>query len=260
MSDRKNQGLDARRRQLEETVDLPPAVGRFVAAVDALVDEHLTGDEVEDRLERVRRDAERSTLAGPEWGHENPNWRGFATESAKHGYRIVQIWLRIVLVWIRADSAIGGQRVELTEDDINELAQETVARAINSFRDEAQRSGQWPSEDTIELRTTFLTQCVRQLPHTYRSNMLKTGRLPVDRLDELAGHQVGVLVVRALRHCVTDRRSHTAGLLRSWGYTGRESDEIVGMTLAALDLAARPAEMDGPPTAVPPHSDQAVER
>lgn len=261
MRERNDQELAASGHLFEDSVALSPAVGRFVATVDALVDERLTGDEVEARLEWVRRDAECSTPAGAEWGLENPNWRGFARELAQYGYDTVQTWLRIVLVWIRAVSAIGGQWADLTEDDIDELAQDTVARAINSFRDEARRCGRWPSDDTIELRTTFLAQCVRQLPHAYRSRLLKTGRLPVDRLEELAGNPVEVLVVRALRHCMTDWRDHTAHLLRSWGYTGQENDEIIDMTMSGLDLAAaRYAELGDLHTTTPAHDDQAVER
>jgi hypothetical protein len=252
--DRTDRHLAAPRHQTDEdTRDFPPAVGRFAATVDAMVDGHLTGDEVETRLERVQRNAERSVLASDEWGLDNPNWHGFATELAEYGYCIVQMWLRVALVWIRANSAIGGQRIDLSEDDIYELTQETVARGIHSLRDEAQRSGQWPSEDTIELRTTFLAQCARQLPHAYHST--------VDPLEELAGHPTGVLLGHALRHCVTDWHDHTARLLQSWKYSGQESNEIIGITLEALDLAAhRYPELPGPHTTVRAHSDQAVDR
>lgn len=59
-----NQHLDAGHRQPEDTIDMHPAVGEFVAAVNALVDEHLTDDEVEGRLERVQQRAAPSTPAG----------------------------------------------------------------------------------------------------------------------------------------------------------------------------------------------------
>lgn len=59
-----NQHLDAG-SQLEDTIDdMHPAVGEFVAAVDALVDEHLTDDEVEGRLERLQQRTAQSTSAG----------------------------------------------------------------------------------------------------------------------------------------------------------------------------------------------------
>jgi hypothetical protein len=48
-----NQYLDAGHRQPEDTIDMHPAVGEFVAAVNGLVDEHLTDDEVEGRLAAV---------------------------------------------------------------------------------------------------------------------------------------------------------------------------------------------------------------
>lgn len=246
---RKDQNLTAPRRQLDEHTDLPPALKRFAATVDALVDDHLTGDEVEARLERLRRNTEHSVLASDEWGFDNTNWHGFATELAEYGFCIVQLWLRIALVWIRVNSAIGGQWIGLSEDDIYELTQETVARGIHSLRDEAQRSGQWPS-NTIDIRTTFLAQCARQFPHAYRSM--------VDPLEELAGHPDGVLLVRALRHCATDWRDHTARLLQAWRYTSQESSEIIDMTLEALDLTAHLyPELTGPQTSVEAHIGQA---
>lgn len=69
MLDRKIQNHDARIALRGDSVarfngrpDMHPAVGEFVAAIDAVVDEHLTDDEVKARLERVLRDATMSSL------------------------------------------------------------------------------------------------------------------------------------------------------------------------------------------------------
>ncbi len=244
----------------DAAVEIHPAIGRFLADVDAVVRERLTDDEVEARLRRVRRAAAQAAPIGPEWSLENPLWRDFAGQLARFGYPMVQTWLRIVLVWTGTVSATVGHRVTLTEDDIDELAQETVARAINSFRDEARRSGRWSWPGQSELRTALLTQCVRQLPHAYRSRLLRTERLPVDPLEELAGRPVGPAVVQALRHSVTDWREETTHLLRSWTFPEPECEELIADTLAVLDLAARRyPELTDPPAGAPARAEPVVE-
>lgn len=76
---RNNQDLDAHeahRAQSADTVEMHPMVGEFVTTIDTLVDEHLTNDEVSARLQRVLRDAARSTPAGAQAGrHRGPCWR-----------------------------------------------------------------------------------------------------------------------------------------------------------------------------------------
>jgi len=247
---------------VDYSIDIDAWINRFVIAVDAEIEERLTDEVVEARLEQVRRDTAWSWPGSPEWSLDNPTWRGLVQDLAMYGNRVVQIWLRIILVWFEAVSAPGGTRVDLTDDDIEELTRETVARAINSFRDEARRSEQRPADDAVELRTTFLTQCARQLPHAYRSRLLKTGRLAVDRLDEeLAERPIELVIVRALRHCVTDWRHPTNHLLRAWGLTDHESEEVVSMTVQVLDFSAqRYPKTAGPENSVGPSDNQEVER
>jgi excisionase family DNA binding protein len=91
MADRKAQNLDGRRRQPEDSTarfrgappDMHPAVGEFVAAIDALVDEHLTDDEVEACLERVLRDAQRSTPADAQAPHNRHPQRRQGADGAQ---------------------------------------------------------------------------------------------------------------------------------------------------------------------------------
>jgi hypothetical protein len=216
-----------------EDIPDPPAVERFVGAIDALVDRELTSDAVEARLERVRRDAESTVGTRDEQDYDSLNWYGLhGKELAEYGYHIMQMWLRVVVVWTRANLAVGERQVDLRDDDIDELAKETVARGIHSLCDQERRSGLLQWADTTEVRTELLLQCARQLPHAYRS--------AVDPLEEgLAEHSAGAFLVHCLQHCVTERRDHTAHLLQSWGYSRKESKEMVSMTLSVLNLATR---------------------
>lgn len=231
ISDRRDPDFTVPRCQHNGILNLPPAVGRFVAAVDALIDTQLPDDKIQARLERVLRNIEHSELTSADQCFDNSDCHDLHDEElAQYGYHILQMWLRIVVVWTRASSAIGEQRVDLRDGDIDELAKEAVARGIHSFQDETPRSGQWA--DAAEVRMAFLVHCVRQLPHAYRS--------AVDPLEEeLAGRATGAFLIRCLRYCVTDWCEHTTHLLQSWGYGRQKSNEIIRITLKVLDLALR---------------------
>lgn len=63
--------------------------------------------------------------------------------------------------------------------------------------------------------------------------------------------------MRALRHCATDWRDHTARWLQARRYSSQESSEIIDMTLEALDLTAHLyPELTGPQTTVEAHIEQ----
>jgi hypothetical protein len=118
-------------------------------------------------------------------GFEGPQQQRFVEELARYGYRIVLIWVRIIRTWTRAVSVMGPHQPDLSLDDLDELAKETVARAIYSFRHDASQSPtSAQSEDATRLKTALLIQCVRQLPHAYRSMLLKAGRL-VDEFEQM---------------------------------------------------------------------------
>jgi hypothetical protein len=219
------------RADVEESPLSIPAVGRFAAAVSREVDEQLTNDVVDARLAEVRREAltrARSDRVGE---------RGFAQELARYGYTLVRMWLQVILVEMQGAAAIGRQGVDLDEAGIHEMAKDTVARAIASFRDE--QPAEPAADNRVDLNTEFLSVCVRSLPDAYRSRQLHLGQVGSEFEKDFGQPQAGLHLVRALRHCVTDRRGETAYLLRSWIDSDQERDEIIELTRRALDRAAR---------------------
>src|SRR4051794_12586886 len=108
MVDRNDHGLTAPEMRSEVdngSLEIQPAVDRFIAAVDTLVDQHVTDDVVDARLEQVRRDAARvaaDPLVASKFQATEP--QSFAAELARYGYRMVLTWVRIVRTWTRAVS------------------------------------------------------------------------------------------------------------------------------------------------------------
>jgi DNA-directed RNA polymerase specialized sigma24 family protein len=140
---------------------------------------------------------------------------------------------------------------QLTRDDANEMANEIIARALNSFRDKVLRPQVWSPQGGARLSTMFLTQCIFQFPNVYRHWLLETKRAPVDDLEELDMVEAGpgsdpahLVMIRdeithAIEHYVKDRTVLNALVLKAMGYTTREIAELIGKTEKALDSALR---------------------
>lgn len=199
------------------------AVRRFAAAVSKQVDEQLTDEVVEARLAAVRREALARSGSG------RIGERGYAQELARYGYTLVRIWLQVVRIGMNGAAALGRQSVGLDESEIHELAKDTTARAIAGFHD----------DQSVDLKTDFLTQCVRRLPDAYRSRQLELGRVAIEIEVEFGSRQAGAHLVRALRHCFGDRAAETAHLVRTWTDSDAERDEIMELTRRAVDRAIR---------------------
>jgi hypothetical protein len=215
----------------DEQIELHPAFRRFVSAVDREVDAHLPDEVVEARLASVRREAVARAKTRPAYRH------GFVEELVGFGYSVVCIWLRVVRVGMEGVAAMGGYKVHLDATDVDELAKDTVARALIGFRDDAEESP-GSQHATQDLRAAFLSHCVRKLPEAYTSRRLRLGHLE-DGLDAWGQPPDGVQIVDALGHCITDRNRETVHLLQSWTDSSAESQEIIDLTRRALDIAAR---------------------
>ena len=217
-------------REEDDGIRLLPALDRFVSAVDAEVDARLTDDVIEARLASVRREAVARAKARP------AEQRGFVEELAAFGYATVHMWLRLVRVGVQGAAVVAGSQVDLQDNEIDELAKDTVARAIISYREAANSAG--------ELRAAFLSHCLRMLPEAYASRQLRLGRIG-NNLD-VEGHQAAALqVVEVLRHLVHQRREETAMLLNTWAESGHECAEVLDLTRQALQWAGTRAAEGG---------------
>ncbi|MEU7576076.1 hypothetical protein AB0B50_00485 [Streptomyces sp. NPDC041068] len=233
MPERDEQSLAMRRtghRTREDVArEVHPALGRFLRSVDAEVKERLTEETVESRLRDVLAPWARETVPAP---LEESGMGDFATRPqwAAYGYHVVQLWLT-------AMATPGRIGVRLRRDDIDGVAVETAARAVNSFRAQAGRAGPVPEPRAagMEVKTVFLAECVRHLPFAHRSRQLMNSRLPFDEFEEVDE----VDFVQMLGDAVTPEHAETlrrVGLQEHWH---GETDEIITLTPGAVRTAVR---------------------
>jgi hypothetical protein len=135
-------------------------------------------DEVElqdqaDRLDRLVADNEMvQCLAFA--GFEGRDYDYFATELAKYGLAVMSGWMRRGLIWARCqDRKVKGIPALLERpfdtDEIEELANETVALALLHFRDDVLMKKVWDYRKQATLRTFFIGQCLIRFGGVYRT-------------------------------------------------------------------------------------------
>lgn len=105
-------------------------------------------------------------------------WERFANELGVAGLAVLTPWIATGRIFrelrrkgIRCRGPVGGAGL-----DPDQLASETVARAINPFRDKILTSEQWNPHGDARLRTLFVTQCLFQFPNVYREWLRATHR------------------------------------------------------------------------------------
>jgi DNA-directed RNA polymerase specialized sigma24 family protein len=127
-----------------------------------------------DSLPRREADAElRNDLALE--GFQGPGYELFQHELARYGLQVMLAWVGKGLIFLQcAQKGIHGLRSEydedtrLTPDDVEELASETVGRALKAFRRSALVGGGWTLDGGATLKTYFIGTCLYEFANTYR--------------------------------------------------------------------------------------------
>ncbi len=105
-------------------------------------------------------------------GFEGRDWDYFATELARYGMAVVASWMRRGLILGRCRKHGFGGLPELgrdfTEDEISELTNETVAKALDRFRCDVLMKKKWDYRKGATIRTFFIGQCLIRFPNIYR--------------------------------------------------------------------------------------------
>jgi DNA-directed RNA polymerase specialized sigma24 family protein len=120
----------------------------------------------------ARRQAEHqlwTELAGV--GFAGPGWDRFETELGRYGYAVVTAWLATLEVFTqcaRKGCAVGEPPMFWTEEDREDLANDTVNAAIGTFRKKAQNGSGWSVGGGASLKTYFIGSCVFAFPNIYR--------------------------------------------------------------------------------------------
>jgi hypothetical protein len=121
-------------------------------------------------------------------GYEGPHWRRFADVLAGYGVQVIRSWVVNGKIFLRCrEKGIGlNWGLKRTADDAQELANETVARAVVAFREKVLIPRCWTPEKGASLKTFFVGQCVFQFPNVYRAWEVETYPEKIRRREWLA--------------------------------------------------------------------------
>lgn len=134
-----------------------------------LRNEHLSPEE---RLDRLAGDAdlERALRAR---GFDGEDWDFVVEMFAEYGIAVIGGWLRRGLMVARcAEKNVKApalpDHVRCDEEAVYDIATETVAESIVTFRDHVLVPGRWDPAKGASLRTFFIGQCILRYPNIAR--------------------------------------------------------------------------------------------
>jgi DNA-directed RNA polymerase specialized sigma24 family protein len=216
-----------------------------------------TADEIgRDRQERAgtsvkRRKADRQlyeTLTQARFG--GVSWDLFATELARYAHAILMAWLVTGELFQQCHAkgrSLGLPPIDWTREDRVELANETVARALNRFRDNALAGGGWSQEGGASLTTYFMGTCIYEFPNVFRRWQTEQSSWHRPDLVELTPDQdwpaisddpcviaVERLWIGEVLAAIPNPTTRKAVVLQSLKYTYDEIAELLNMTPGAV--------------------------
>jgi DNA-directed RNA polymerase specialized sigma24 family protein len=150
--------------------------------------DHLT---LADHVDRLAGDFELVTLLAFA-GYAGRDWDYFATELAKYGMAVIGGWMRRGMIFDRCQMRGYGGLPALsrpfTDDEVEELCNETVAKALVHFREDVLMKHRWDHRKGATLRTFFIGQCLIRFANIYRrwwANESRNTCALTDQLDLL---------------------------------------------------------------------------
>ena len=97
----------------------------------------------------------------------------FEAELAAYGYPVMMAWTRTGEIIKKAAKmgrplSIPSGGLEWSREDRSELSSETVARAVDFFREKVLRAGAWDHTRGATIKTYFVGACLFQFPNVYQ--------------------------------------------------------------------------------------------
>lgn len=154
-----------------------------------------------ERIDRLA--ADHALITSLAWtGFQGPDYERFASELAKYGLAVIRGWIRRGLIIARCRERGYGGLPEPplgTFDDpdaVEELANETVAKALHHFRIDVLLARKWDYRRGASLRTFFIGQCLIRFANIYRQWLKTESHQPYavtdhSTLDMLERRQAG---------------------------------------------------------------------
>lgn len=179
-------------------------------------------------------------------GYEGEAWLYFREVLARYGFAVLRAWIykgkiveRCLEKGIRRGLPRGADAGPLGRDAADELGGETVAVAINAFRDEVLKKNRWdPSRGpgrTASLKTFFIGQCLIRYPEVFRRWKREQGTdrpgLPPDAdFGQVEGVEATVVQRDELETAAktVDSRTFRVLELRSMGFPHAEIASMLG--------------------------------
>jgi hypothetical protein len=184
-----------------EAHEVDVVLDRFQQAIDQEIAKRIGDDDaLNDRLKRVRSTG--ADLADP---------------TIAYAHTVVTLWMRLMLA---ADSPVG-----LAERALDEIATETVARAVGSA------GGAATALDEPARTVAFLARCADHLPAAYQAWNQRAGVPNAEEVEEFAA--IGLSFLSVLRRRMEDSPS-VASLLGDWGHSEPDVEAIIAHTRKAL--------------------------
>lgn len=177
-------------------------------------------------------------------GFEGPIWQAFARALAEYGIQVIKAWVATGEIFRQCQKkGRGGLQPTARardQDDITELAIETVALAINAFRDQVLAPQKWDPSQGACLKTFFIGQCIYQFPNVYRRWLREAG-VPDPSPDDVRSTnapQASAITLVVLREELSALQFDSTRKVRAMtemGYSSAEIAEIIGVTKSSLD-------------------------
>ena len=256
-------GRATRRDVVTGTAETPPdCPERHAAPAESRYDPATVPDEclyveghqqAAGRLDRLAGDVDLlSTLRRT--GFSGPDYTIFATELAKYGIAVIGSWIRSRAIFARCKEKGWGlppppPTSSLDEPDtVEELTNETVAKALKHFREDVLLPDRWDPRGGASIRTFFIGQCPLRFGNIYRAwrtAELKSAAIPASPFDmedlaqgriasaedEVITAQLAMDALRAVRNPIVRR----ALAMSAAGYSQREIADRLMVTTKTVE-------------------------
>jgi hypothetical protein len=213
-----------------------------------------------DNVDRLQGDVELVTsLALAKY--EGPDYDYFSNELAKYGYAVMKSWIATKIIFERCKEKGFGLTIldrQFTQEEIEGLANLTVAMALNYFRAKVLMKRRWDPTKGASLRTFFVGQCIFQFPNIYREWLLEVKAnwrhgftddvaemdFHTDHTPAIDRQVIASIVSSQAMAEITDPRVRKAMYMTAAGHPQTDIARVLGVSTKAVErMLARAREM-----------------
>lgn len=197
-------------------------------------------------LSRLRADMRlRDKLAAQ--GFTGNDYDVFADNLARYGYQLMWAWLGKGYIFTRCrEFHIDLRPAPIPVDERDDLVQDVVSNALNTFLQKGLAQGGWQPERGASMRTYFTRAICYQFANSWRRRLKAAGHSLVESLEDSRidiecpnpGPEEIVVTRDEIRRGLADilhERARCAIALRADGYSYQEIAEIIGISVRAVE-------------------------